>query len=91
LPEHIQAVLGAAAGNDTVARRFANGFSDPNDLQHWLMDPAKTDAYLARVAGAQGAPQGCPAGPAAQTRSAWPTPRRTATVAPIAALEVEPR
>jgi hypothetical protein len=49
LPPHVQAILGTAAGNDTVARRFANGFSDPNDFQHWLMDPAKANAYLASV------------------------------------------
>ena len=45
----IRCVLGTAQQNDTVARRFANGFSDPSDFQHWLMDPAKTAAYLAEV------------------------------------------
>jgi hypothetical protein len=50
LPEHVQQILGAAAGNPTVARRFANGFSDPNDFQHWLMAPDKTASYLASVA-----------------------------------------
>ena len=49
-PEHVMNILGAAQQNDTVARRFANGFSDPSDFQHWLMDPAKTEAYLAEVA-----------------------------------------
>ena len=39
-----------AAANQAVARRFANGFADPSDFQHWLMDPAKADAYLAEVA-----------------------------------------
>lgn len=48
-PEHVMNILGAAQQNDTVARRFANGFSDPSDFQHWLMDPAKTEAYLAEA------------------------------------------
>lgn len=47
LPEHVQQILGTAAANQTVARRFANGFSDPSDFTDWLMDPAKTAAYLA--------------------------------------------
>jgi hypothetical protein len=49
LPEHIQRILGAAAGNRGVAARFANGFSDPRDFQHWLMDPDKAAQYLASV------------------------------------------
>ncbi|GII25922.1 styrene monooxygenase/indole monooxygenase family protein [Planosporangium mesophilum] len=49
LPEHVQQILGAAAGNPTIARRFANGFSDPNDYQHWFMAPDKAAAYLASV------------------------------------------
>lgn len=46
LPEHAQAILGTAAGDERVASRFANGFSDPNDFQDWFMDPEKTYAYL---------------------------------------------
>jgi hypothetical protein len=49
LPEHVQQILGTAAGNRTVAARFANGFSDPRDFQHWLMDPDKASQYLASV------------------------------------------
>ncbi|MFI6763050.1 styrene monooxygenase/indole monooxygenase family protein [Micromonospora sp. NPDC050417] len=49
LPEHVQQILGTAVANQTVARRFANGFSDPCDYANWLMDPAKTAAYLASV------------------------------------------
>lgn len=49
-PEHVLQILGTAQVNDTVARRFANGFSDPSDFQHWFMDPAKAEAYLAEVA-----------------------------------------
>lgn len=52
LPEHVQAILGTAAGNESVARRFANGFSDPSDFQHWFMAPDKASAYLASVSGA---------------------------------------
>jgi len=50
LPEHVQRILGTAAGNRTVAARFANGFSDPGDFQHWLLDPDKAAQYLASVA-----------------------------------------
>jgi hypothetical protein len=50
LPEHVQQILGVAATNETVARRFANGFSDPADFQHWFMDPARSKEYLASVA-----------------------------------------
>lgn len=49
LPPHVQQILGTAAGNPTVARRFANGFSDPTDFEHWLMNPDATAQYLARV------------------------------------------
>ncbi|MBC3193460.1 FAD-binding oxidoreductase [Pseudonocardia sp. C8] len=49
-PEHVLKILGTAQVNDTVARRFANGFSDPSDFQHWFMDPDKAEAYLAEVA-----------------------------------------
>jgi Styrene monooxygenase A putative substrate binding domain len=48
-PEHVLKILGAAQTNDTVARRFVNGFCDPSDYQHWFMDPAKAEAYLAEV------------------------------------------
>jgi hypothetical protein len=52
LPPHVQQLLGAAAGHEVVARRFANGFSDPNDYGNWLMDPDKSAAYLAEVGAA---------------------------------------
>jgi hypothetical protein len=50
LPEHVQQILGTAAGNRAVARRFANGFSDPGDFQHWFLDPDKAGSYLSAVA-----------------------------------------
>jgi hypothetical protein len=46
LPEHVQMLLGTAAGNPTVARRFANGFSDPTDFDTWFMTPQAAQAYL---------------------------------------------
>jgi hypothetical protein len=46
LPEHVQMLLGTAAGNPTVARRFANGFSDPTDFDNWFMTPQAAQAYL---------------------------------------------
>jgi hypothetical protein len=30
-----------------------NGFSDPTDYQHWFLDPAKADEYLAGLGMAQ--------------------------------------
>ncbi|WP_319460283.1 styrene monooxygenase/indole monooxygenase family protein [Micromonospora sp. RTP1Z1] len=50
LPPHVQQILGAAAGNPAIARRFANGFSDPNDFFDWFMTPEAADRYLASVA-----------------------------------------
>ncbi|GIH18036.1 styrene monooxygenase/indole monooxygenase family protein [Rugosimonospora africana] len=49
LPEHVQQLLGTAAGNSVVARRFANGFSDPNDFRDWFMTPEAAGAYLATL------------------------------------------
>ncbi|GAA5135913.1 styrene monooxygenase/indole monooxygenase family protein [Pseudonocardia adelaidensis] len=49
-PEHVVKILGVAQGNETVARRFVNGFSDPSDFRHWFMDPEKAEAYLSTVA-----------------------------------------
>jgi 2-polyprenyl-6-methoxyphenol hydroxylase-like FAD-dependent oxidoreductase len=50
MPEHVQRILATAAVNPTVAARFSHGYAHPDDFQHWLMDPAKADAYLAEVA-----------------------------------------
>ncbi|MEU4778039.1 styrene monooxygenase/indole monooxygenase family protein [Micromonospora sp. NPDC023633] len=50
LPPHVQQILGAASTNPTIARRFANGFSDPNDFQDWFMTPDAADRYLALLA-----------------------------------------
>jgi 2-polyprenyl-6-methoxyphenol hydroxylase-like FAD-dependent oxidoreductase len=49
LPPHMQQLLAAAAGHPAVARRLANGFSDPNDFGTWLMDPDKAAAYLSEM------------------------------------------
>jgi len=46
-PPHVLDALGAAGQLQDVADRFANGFSDPDDFEHWLLDPAKAAAYLA--------------------------------------------
>lgn len=51
LPPHVQQILGAASVNPTIARRFANGFSDPNDFQHWFMTPDAADSFLSAFAG----------------------------------------
>ena len=51
-PPHAVQVLGAAAGHQQIADRFANGFNDPRDFFSWFMDPAKAASYLETVAGA---------------------------------------
>ncbi|MDL4814085.1 styrene monooxygenase/indole monooxygenase family protein [Actinomadura opuntiae] len=51
LPEHVQKVLALAATNEAVAHRFAHGYANPADFDNWLLDPAKTEAYLATVTG----------------------------------------
>jgi hypothetical protein len=48
-PEHVQRILGTAAVNPTVARRFSYGYAHPDDFQNWLMYPEKTNAYLDEV------------------------------------------
>jgi Styrene monooxygenase A putative substrate binding domain len=50
LPDYVQRVLGFAAQNPAVARRLAHVYENPADINDWLADPAKTDAYLASVA-----------------------------------------
>jgi hypothetical protein len=50
LPEHVQGILGAATQNPAVAHRFAYGYANPTDFANWLMNPARTQAYLASVA-----------------------------------------
>jgi hypothetical protein len=47
MPPHVQRILGTAAVNKAVALRFSHGYANPEDFQHWLMDPAKAEAYLA--------------------------------------------
>ena len=51
LPEHVQRVLGIAGQNEAVARRFAEIYASPPDLEHWFLDAGQTDAYLASVMG----------------------------------------
>ncbi|SFW80440.1 styrene monooxygenase/indole monooxygenase family protein [Amycolatopsis australiensis] len=48
-PPHVLQILGVAGQNPAVARRFANGFTDPTDFQHWFLDPARWEKYLAEV------------------------------------------
>ncbi|MFF5989602.1 styrene monooxygenase/indole monooxygenase family protein [Prauserella flavalba] len=50
-PPHVLEIIGAAGQIPAVARRFANGFTDPSDFQHWFLDPEKAAAYLASVSG----------------------------------------
>ncbi|MEU4561995.1 styrene monooxygenase/indole monooxygenase family protein [Actinoplanes sp. NPDC023936] len=49
LPPHAQRILGAASAIPAVARRFAHGFADPNDLLTWFADPHAADRYLQSV------------------------------------------
>ncbi|MGN9806373.1 styrene monooxygenase/indole monooxygenase family protein [Micromonospora sp. L32] len=50
LPPHVQQILATAATSPAVARRFAYGFCDPNDLDDWFMAPDRAEQYLAAVA-----------------------------------------
>ncbi|MEV4431514.1 styrene monooxygenase/indole monooxygenase family protein [Streptomyces sp. NPDC049585] len=53
---HVRALIGAAAGVQPVADRFANGFDDPSDFDDYFFDAARAEAYVARAAAGQGAP-----------------------------------
>lgn len=46
---HLVEILGAAQSDPRIAARFANGFDNPADFDHWLYDPAKAAAYLASL------------------------------------------
>ncbi|WNI17957.1 styrene monooxygenase/indole monooxygenase family protein [Actinacidiphila sp. ITFR-21] len=49
-PEHVLGLIGAAGELPPVAERFANGFDDPADFEHWFYEPEKAAGYLADVA-----------------------------------------
>ncbi|WP_405010961.1 styrene monooxygenase/indole monooxygenase family protein [Kitasatospora sp. NBC_01539] len=49
-PEHVLNLIGAAGQLPPVAHRFANGFNNPADFEHWFYDPEKAAAYLGSVA-----------------------------------------
>jgi ribosomal protein S16 len=48
-PPHVLEIIGAAGQIPAVAKRFANGFADPTDFQHWFMTPDKAAEFLASV------------------------------------------
>ncbi|WFB07437.1 FAD-binding oxidoreductase [Streptomyces sp. LX-29] len=50
-PEHVVNLLGAGTAHQAVADRFANGFDDPSDFEHFLYEPEKTAAFVAAAAG----------------------------------------
>ncbi|MFD5086709.1 styrene monooxygenase/indole monooxygenase family protein [Kitasatospora sp. NPDC058406] len=56
MPDHLQAVFGAAAAYEPVARRLADTYADPVDHAAWLASPELTAAYLAAVAAAPDGP-----------------------------------
>ncbi|MFH8988574.1 styrene monooxygenase/indole monooxygenase family protein [Streptomyces sp. NPDC017940] len=51
-PGHVLGLLGAAGGIQAVADRFANGFDDPADFEHYFYEAGRTEEYLARAAAA---------------------------------------
>lgn len=51
-PPHVQQILGAAAANPAVARRFANGFADPTDFDDWFTTPEAAQAYVTSLGSA---------------------------------------
>ncbi|MDH6137715.1 flavin-dependent dehydrogenase [Kitasatospora sp. MAA4] len=48
-PEHVLNLIGAAGQLPPVAHRFANGFNNAADFEHWFYDPELAGAYLASV------------------------------------------
>ncbi|MBM9503632.1 styrene monooxygenase/indole monooxygenase family protein [Actinacidiphila acididurans] len=52
LPEHVLGLFGAAGTLQPVADRFANGFDDPADFEHWFYDPERASAFLAATGAA---------------------------------------
>ncbi|MFE3599024.1 styrene monooxygenase/indole monooxygenase family protein [Streptomyces sp. NPDC059142] len=48
-PRHVLDLIAAGSRHQRVADRFANGFDDPSDFEHFFYDPEKTAAYLASV------------------------------------------
>jgi hypothetical protein len=53
-PEHVLGLIGAAGALQPVADRFANGFDDPADFEHWFFEPDRATAFLAEAAQAAG-------------------------------------
>ncbi|MGW8730066.1 styrene monooxygenase/indole monooxygenase family protein [Streptomyces sp. NPDC055808] len=51
--DHLGRILRAAYEHPEVAHRFANGYADPLSYRDWLMDPDRTDAYLATLPGSR--------------------------------------
>ncbi|WP_329500055.1 styrene monooxygenase/indole monooxygenase family protein [Kitasatospora herbaricolor] len=49
-PEHVLNLIGAAGQLPPVADRFANGFDNAADFEHWFYEPEKAAAYLGSVA-----------------------------------------
>jgi len=47
-PDHVLAMLAAAAEQPAIASRFVNGYDDPTDFANWLYDPDQMHAYLAQ-------------------------------------------
>lgn len=48
-PPHVLEIMGAAQSFPTLARRIANGFSDPTDFFPWFADPVAANAYLGEL------------------------------------------
>ncbi|MFD7708897.1 styrene monooxygenase/indole monooxygenase family protein [Streptomyces sp. NPDC059786] len=49
-PEHVLHLIGAADSLQPVADRFANGFDDPADFEHFFYEPEKARSYLSSAA-----------------------------------------
>lgn len=47
--ERLRRVFTAATVHQEVAERFGHGYADPADLQDWLLDPGRCDAYLSSL------------------------------------------
>lgn len=51
-PPHVLELLGAACGDPRIARRFVNGFDEPDDFKAWFMTPGAARAYLQELGAA---------------------------------------
>ncbi|MDI2128224.1 styrene monooxygenase/indole monooxygenase family protein [Yinghuangia seranimata] len=50
-PPHVLDLIAAAQSRQPIADRFANGFDEPADFEHWFFDPTKAATYVTTLDG----------------------------------------